>query len=85
MKEYTGAAEGKDVLNIDLKGVTERYIRIRNLEKKPTWAKFSEFTVKQKVDQTGTTENIYTNVKDHGMLGTTEAGGVFFACLERSV
>lgn len=72
--EYTGAAEGKDVLNIDLKGVTARYIRIRNLEKKPTWAKFSEFTVKQKVDQTGTTENIYTNVKDHGMLGTTEAG-----------
>ena len=53
---------------------TARYIRIRNLEKKPTWAKFSEFTVKQKVDQTGTTENIYTNVKDHGMLGTTEAG-----------
>ena len=38
--EYTGAAEGKDVLNIDLKGVTARYIRIRNLEKKPTWAKF---------------------------------------------
>ena len=72
--EHTGAAEGKDVLNIDLKGVTARYIRIRNLEKKPTWAKFSEFTVKQKVDQTGTTENIYTNVKDHGMLGTTEAG-----------
>lgn len=54
--------------------MTARYIRIRNLEKKPTWAKFSEFTVKQKVDQTGTTENIYTNVKDHGMLGTTEAG-----------
>lgn len=72
--EYTGVETGKDVLNIDLKGVTARYIRIRNLETREKWVKFSEFTVKQKIDQAGTAENVYTNVKNHGMLGTTEAG-----------
>lgn len=72
--EYTGVETGKDVLNIDLKGVTARYIRIRNLETREKWVKFSEFTVKQKIDQAGTAENVYTNVKNHGMLGTTDAG-----------
>ena len=72
--EYTGVETGKDVLNIDLKGVTARYIRIRSLETREKWVKFSEFTVKQKIDQAGTAENVYTNVKNHGMLGTTEAG-----------
>ncbi|MGO5442846.1 discoidin domain-containing protein [Faecalimonas sp. LCP19S3_D12] len=71
---YTGKAEGKDVLDINLNGVTARYIRIRNLEQKGSWAKFSEFTVTQKMSQAGTTENVYTNVKNHGMAGQMEEG-----------
>lgn len=72
--EYTGAATGKDVLDIDLKDVTARYIRIRNLEQKGSWAKFSEFTVKQKIDQAGNTENVYTNVENAGIVGAVEEG-----------
>ena len=71
---YTGKPEGKDVLDIDLNGVTARYIRIRNLERKESWAKFSEFTVTQKMSQAGTTENVYTNIKNHGMVGQMEKG-----------
>ena len=71
---YTGKAEGKDVLDINLNGVTARYIRIRNLERKESWAKFSEFTVTRKMSQAGTTENVYTNVKNHGMAGQMEEG-----------
>ena len=72
--EHTGAATGKDVLDIDLKDVTARYIRIRNLAQKGAWVKFSEFTVKQKIDQAGNTENVYTNVENAGILGTVEEG-----------
>lgn len=74
-ESHTGAATGKDVLNIALNGVTARYIRIRNLERKESWAKFSEFTVEQRLSQEeGTTENIYTNVENHGMVGQVEEG-----------
>lgn len=72
--EHAGAATGKDVLDIDLKDVTARYIRIRNLAQKGAWVKFSEFTVKQKIDQAGNTENVYTNVENAGILGTVEEG-----------
>lgn len=73
-ESHTGAATGKDVLDIDLNGVTARYIRIRNLEQKGSWAKFSEFTVEQRISQAGTIENIYTNVENHGMVGQVEEG-----------
>ena len=73
-ESHTGAATGKDVLDIDLEDVTARYIRIRNLAQKGAWVKFSEFTVKQKIDQAGNTENVYTNVENAGILGTMEEG-----------
>ena len=74
MRKHTGAATGKDVLDIDLKDVTARDIRIRNLAQKGAWVKFSELTVKQKIDQAGNTENVYTNVENAGILGTVEEG-----------
>ena len=62
-REYTGVDSGKDILDIDLTGITARYIRIRNLEQRGQWGKFSEFTVEQALPQSGSTENLYTNVE----------------------
>lgn len=56
---YTGAASGKDTLNVDLTGTSARYIRIRNLAQQGSWGKFSEFTVEEKIS--GTSENVYTD------------------------
>lgn len=59
-ENYTGAATGKDTLNIDLTGTSAQYIRIRNLTQQGSWGKFSEFTVEEKIS--GSTENLYTNI-----------------------
>ncbi|MGG7058036.1 beta-N-acetylglucosaminidase domain-containing protein [Clostridium tertium] len=56
---YTGKSEGKDVLDIDLKNVEARYIRIKNLERTNWWVKFSEFTVKEAVK--ANSKYVYTN------------------------
>lgn len=58
---YKGVESGKDTLNIDLNGKKVRYIRIRNLENRNKWVKFSEFTV-EKVSIGGSSENVFTNV-----------------------
>ena len=60
-ENYTGAASGKDTLNIDLAGTSAQYIRIRNLTRQGSWGKFSEFTVEEQQTQ-GTSEYVYTNV-----------------------
>ena len=72
-ENYTGAASGKDTLNIDLTGTSAQYIRIRNLTQQGSWGKFSEFTVEEKIS--GSTENLYTNIntdimtaKDEGII-----------------
>lgn len=57
---YRGNASGTDVLDIDLNGLSARYIRIRNLTRQETWGRFSEFTVVQRL--TGSSENVYTNI-----------------------
>lgn len=59
-ENYTGAASGKDTLDIDLTGTSAQYIRIRNLTQQGSWGKFSEFTVEEKIS--GSTENLYTNI-----------------------
>lgn len=59
-ENYTGAASGKDTLDIDLTGTSAQYIRIRNLTQQGSWGKFSEFTVEEKIG--GSTENLYTNI-----------------------
>ena len=59
---YEGKASGTDVLDIDLDGVQAQYIRIRNLVQRGSWGKFSEFTVTEVLNQSGSTENLYTNV-----------------------
>ena len=61
-ESYTGAASGKDELSINLNGTRARYIRIRNLEQRGAWGKFSEFTVKQAATE-GDTEHLYTNIE----------------------
>lgn len=72
---YTGAASGKDTLDIDLNGVSTRYIRIRNLAQQGSWGKFSEFTIEQRMSQTGSTENVYTNIST-GITSSAEEGMV---------
>lgn len=74
-KEYTGVESGKDTLDIDLTGITARYIRIRNLERRGQWGKFSEFTVQQAIPQDGNTENVYTDV-DTDITATVDEGVV---------
>ena len=61
-ERYEGKASGTDVLDIDLDGVQAQYIRIRNLVQQGSWGKFSEFTVTEVLNQSGSTENLYTNV-----------------------
>lgn len=60
---YEGNSTGKDIINIELNGLEARYIRIKNLERKESWVKISEFTVQQVIPQSGSTENLYTNVE----------------------
>ena len=61
-ENYTGAASGKDTLDIDLTGTSAQYIRIRNLTQQGSWGKFSEFTVEEEQQAGGTSEYVYTNV-----------------------
>lgn len=61
-ESYTGAASGKDELSINLNGTRARYIRIRNLEQRGAWGKFSEFTVKEAATE-GDTEHLYTDIE----------------------
>lgn len=62
--ECTGKTNAVDTLNIKLdQPITAQYIRVRNLENRNTWGYFSEFTVTEVVHQTGSTENLYTNVE----------------------
>ena len=53
-ESHTGTTSGTDVLDIELNGLSAQYIRIRNLEYRQTWARFSEFTVTERVNNTGT-------------------------------
>lgn len=57
-ENYKGNDSGKDILDINLDGTEARYIRIRNLQNRNKWIKFSEFTVKEQV----ISENLYTNI-----------------------
>lgn len=70
-ENYTGAASGKDTLDIDLTGTSAQYIRIRNLTQQGSWGKFSEFTVEEKIS--GSTENLYTNI-DTNITAAIEEG-----------
>jgi hyaluronoglucosaminidase len=58
-ESHTGTTSGTDVLDIELNGLSARYIRIRNLEYRQTWARFSEFTVTERVNNTGTKDYKY--------------------------
>ena len=82
-ENYTGAASGKDTLDIDLTGTSAQYIRIRNLTQQGSWGKFSEFTVEEEQQAGGTSEYVYTNVAsditavaDEGIVSLT-AGTVY--------
>ena len=78
-ENYTGNPNAVDTLNIELEQpIQARYIRVRNEEPRNKWGYFSEFTVTEVVDQTGSTENLYTNVttdilsnKEEGMVSLT--------------
>ena len=71
-ERYEGKASGTDVLDIDLDGVQAQYIRIRNLVQQGSWGKFSEFTVTEVIKQSGSTENLYTNVETNILSNASE-------------
>lgn len=75
-ESYTGASSGKDELSINLNGTKARYIRIRNLERRGAWGKFSEFTVKE-VPTSGDTEHVYTNIETTMKANLNEEGKAF--------
>lgn len=69
-KEYpNGAAEGKDIVEEDLTGISARYVCIINDEDKHCWLKFSEISVETKK----AAASVYTNVTAYSDLGLTEA------------
>ncbi len=71
-ERYEGKASGTDVLDIDLDGVQAQYIRIRNLVQQGSWGKFSEFTVTEVLNQSGSTDNLYTNVETNILSNASE-------------
>lgn len=74
-ENYTGNTDAVDTLNIELdEPIQARYIRVRNLEQRGAWGYFSEFTVTEV--QTGSTENLYTNLEDSGIFSNTDEGQV---------
>lgn len=84
-ESHTGTTSGTDVLDIELNGLSAQYIRIRNLEYRQTWARFSEFTVTERVNNTGTKDNVFTNIKNCEVLGTAAEGTVSLNAASLSV
>ena len=84
-ESHTGTTSGTDVLDIELNGLSAQYIRIRNLEYRQTWARFSEFTVTKRVNNTGTKDNVFTNIENCDVLGTAAEGTVSLNAASLSV
>ena len=84
-ESHTGTTSGTDVLDIELNGLSAQYIRVRNLEYRQTWARFSEFTVTERVNNTGTKDNVFTNIKNCEVLGTAAEGTVSLNAASLSV
>ena len=75
-ESHEGSKTDADVLDIKLDTpIKAQYIRVRNLELRGAWVKFSEFTVTEVIKQTGSTENLYTNVETN-ILSNKEDGQV---------
>lgn len=72
-ENYTGKSSGTDNLTIRKDGLTARYIRVRNLENRNFWLKFSEFTVVEKNNNSGTDKYLYKNI-DTEILSNNEDG-----------
>lgn len=84
-ESHTGTTSGTDVLDIELNGLSAQYIRIRNLEYRQTWARFSEFTVTERENNTGTKDNVFTNIENCDVLGTSAEGNVSLNAASLSV
>lgn len=84
-ESHTGTTSGTDVLDIELNGLSAQYIRIRNLEYRQTWARFSEFTVTERENNTGTKDNVFTNIENCDVLGTSAEGTVSLNAASLSV
>ena len=84
-ESHTGTTSGTDVLDIELNGLSAQYIRICNLEYRQTWARFSEFTVTERVNNTGTKDNVFTNIENCEVLGTAAEGTVSLNAASLSV
>lgn len=82
---HTGTNSGTDVLDIKLNGLSAQYIRVRNLENRKTWARFSEFTVTERENNTGTKDNVFTNIENCDVLGTSAEGNVSLNAASLSV
>ncbi len=71
-ESYSGNTSGTDTIDIHLDTPIEaKYVRVRNLEYSNCWVMFSEFTVKEYQESTGTTEYLYTNA-DTSLLTIAE-------------
>ena len=61
-KEYTGKANGQDIIEENLEGKEARYVRLTNKVSLNKWVIFSEINVK-KYNTNASIKNIYTNTK----------------------
>lgn len=72
-ESHEGSKTDADVLDIKLDTpIKAQYIRVRNLELRGAWVKFSEFTVTEVIKQTGSTDNLYTNVETNILSSASE-------------
>ncbi len=64
---FTGAASGKDVVEVNLGGVEARYVRMVNDEQCGCWVKFSEITVTEFNPATDSAPYVFTNSTTAGV------------------
>lgn len=67
VQSFTGAASGKDVVEVNLGGVEARYVRMVNDERCDCWVKFSEITVTEFNPATDSAPYVFTNSSAAGV------------------
>lgn len=78
VQRFTGAASGKDIVEVNLGGAEAQYVRMVNDERLDAWVKFSEISVKEFNPKTDTASHVLTNsetagVGSYGQLTSTSA------------
>lgn len=78
VQSFTGAASGKDIVEVNLGGTEAQYVRMVNDERLDAWVKFSEISVKAFNPKTDTAPHVLTNsetaaVGTYGQISSTSA------------